>query len=251
MAITFDDSPAAHSSTPRFARLRAVSWRHWFREVAVIAAGALAALAAQAWWQDRQDREREADYVRQLLTDTRENERRLTKEIADDSTAGVAAKRTAAFMFGTGPIPPSDTIVHWLFYNGAFSSSEFQPINGTYAALLTTGDLRLIRDELLRGELVAYAARLDAERENMRFYTQQAFGDAPRVVRAFPFVRGYLAGNTDQVLAEARRFPMARLRSDPDAAGVMFAVQVANTNRLGHLRSLLDATRSLRRGLEM
>ncbi|GJG85131.1 hypothetical protein tb265_03120 [Gemmatimonadetes bacterium T265] len=89
----------------------AIAWRRWLREVAVIAAGALAALAAQAWWQDRQDRDREADYLRHLRADTRENEHRLSEAITFDSTAGAAARHVAEFMYGSGAIPPADTIV--------------------------------------------------------------------------------------------------------------------------------------------
>ena len=62
-------STHANSCSPPVSRLVAVSWRHWLREVAVIAAGAL---AAQAWWSDRQDAERERDCLRQLGVDTRE-----------------------------------------------------------------------------------------------------------------------------------------------------------------------------------
>lgn len=46
-------------------------WRSVFRDVAIIVAGVLCALAGQAWWANRQDHAREQDDVRQLLSDTR------------------------------------------------------------------------------------------------------------------------------------------------------------------------------------
>lgn len=216
----------------------------------MIAAGALAALIGQAWWQGRQDREREGDYLRQLLADTRENEDRVNRAISDDSAAGAAARRIAAFVYGTGPTPPSDSMVRWFLDRGAFSSSEFQPLTGSYAALLTTGDLRLIRDEALRNELVAYSTHVDAERENLRFFAQQAFGDAGRIARAFPFVRGMFSGDNDEIRLEAQRFPFARLRGDADVAAILFSLQAANSNRLGHLRGLRYGTQRLRGLLE-
>ena len=71
------------------------AWRRWLREFAVIAAGALAALAAQAWWQQSQDRDRERDYLRRLLADTRENALRIDQLIVDDSTSQLTVRRVA------------------------------------------------------------------------------------------------------------------------------------------------------------
>lgn len=70
-----------------------VGWRNALREFVVIMAGVLAAFAAQAWWEDHQERTRERDYLHQLLADTRENERRLTNAIEEDSAAGRATAR--------------------------------------------------------------------------------------------------------------------------------------------------------------
>lgn len=241
------DAPAAR---PRRARRRPRAWRRWAREVAVIAAGALAALAGQAWWQDRQDRERERDYLRHLLSDARENARRIDRVIADDSSSAVAVGRVAAFLYDAGPPPPRDTLVAWFLDGGVFSSSAFQPLTGTYATLLATGDLRLLRDEALRGELVAYAARMDAERDALGGYTQQTLGDFGRLVRTFPFMRRLFSGGEAAVRAEARAFPFVRLRRTPDVAPFLFAVEGAKVNRLNHLRNLRRDTQRLRERLE-
>src|SRR5215213_8487836 len=169
-----DSSVRVRSGRRRARRGRArPAWRRWLREFAVIAAGALAALAAQAWWQNRQDSERERDYLRRLLADTRENAQRIDRLIVDDSTSQLTVRRVASFLFDAGPPPPPpDTLVAWFLDGGFFSSSAFYPITDTYTALLATGDLRLVRDEALRSELVAYAARMDAEREGMGRYMQ-------------------------------------------------------------------------------
>jgi len=221
------------------------------REFAVIAAGALAALAAQAWWQNRQDSERERDYLRRLLADTRENAQRIDRLIVDDSTSQLTVRRVAAFLFDAGPPPPPpDTLVAWFLDGGFFSSSAFYPITDTYTALLATGDLRLVRDEALRSELVAYAARMDAEREGMGRYMQQVIGDGSRIVRTFPFMRRLFEGDTARLRAEARAFPFVTLRSDPDATLYLFALENAKFNRLNHLRTLRRETGRLREHLE-
>jgi hypothetical protein len=220
------------------------------REFAVIAAGALAALAAQAWWQDRQDRDRERDYLRRLLADTRENALRIDRLIVDDSTSERTVRRVANFLFDAGPPPPQDTLVAWFLDGGFFSSSAFYPITDTYTALLATGDLRLVRDEALRSELVAYAARMDAEREGMGRYMQQVIGDGSRIVRTFPFMRRLFEGDTARLRAETRAFPFVSLRRDSDATLFLFALENAKFNRLNHLRTLRRETGRLRERLE-
>src|SRR5438128_10064602 len=67
------------------------AWRAGVREFVLILASVLAALAAQAWWQQREDRAREHDYLRQLLADPKANSAKLQHAIALDSRSGVAA----------------------------------------------------------------------------------------------------------------------------------------------------------------
>ena len=226
---------------------RSARWRSAFREAAVIGLGVLAALAGQAWWQGRQDRERERDYLRQLLVDTRENEARLDRAIRDDSVSRLELTRLATALYVPGAPPSPDSLLA-LFTAPAFSSSEFQPIAGTYAPLLATGDLRLVRTDSLRSRIVAYAATLDYERASLGFYQQQAFGDPGRLARAVPFFQLMFLGRGGAVRPADVDVP--RLRADPELRSALFALQAANSNRLTHLRRLREATRRLRRALE-
>ncbi|HEV2147217.1 MAG TPA: hypothetical protein VGR37_07425 [Longimicrobiaceae bacterium] len=86
-------------------------WQSVLREFAVIVAGVLAALGAQAWWEGRQERERERAYLAQVLAETRENEERLADAIAEDSVAGVFTRRALAALEGVLPAPPGDSLV--------------------------------------------------------------------------------------------------------------------------------------------
>jgi hypothetical protein len=226
---------------------RAARWRRALREFAVIVAGVLAALGAQAWWQGREERGRERDYLHQLLADTRENERRLDSAIAQDSASGHDAARVASALYAPGPLPPADTLVAW-FGGRTFSASDFQPLTGSFTTLLATGDIRLVRNDTLRAALVAYAARLESERENLRFFFEQGFGDPGRLARTLPFVRGVFLDRPQA--PESAAVDFGRLRNDPDLASILFAVQAANANRVAHLRGMRDETRRLRRTLE-
>lgn len=234
---------------PPLPRTLASGWRAAAREFAVIVAGVLAALGAQAWWDHREEREREREYLVQLLADTRENESRLDRAIGQDSLAQIAARRVAEALYGPGPLPPPDTMAAW-FTGGAFSSSDFRPLSGTYGALLAGGDLRIIRTDSLRVGLVAYSATLEHERLMLQFFLEQGFGDAGSVVRSLPFMRRLFSADRDAFSEEARRFDFERLREDQGLAAALFAVQISNQNRITHLRRLRDETRQLRRLLE-
>jgi hypothetical protein len=220
-------------------------WRAALREFAIIVAGVLCALAAQSWWQAREERGRERDYLRQLQADTRENERRLDTAIAIDSTAGASVSRLAGTLFGSEPLPPPDTLVAW-FRGEAFASSDFQPLSGSYGALLMAGDLRLIRNDSLRALLVSYAATLEHEQTMLGLFLEQSAGQPDRLARPMPFLRRMFFGGSE---LWPREIDFERLRRDPDAESVFFALQVSNSNRLTHLRRLREETRRLRRAL--
>lgn len=95
---------------------------------------------------------------------------------------------------------------------------------------------------------MAYAATLEHEREMLRLFSTQAFGDADRIARVLPLARTMFvgAGSGPQQLGVS----VAELRANQEFAGIMFALQAANSNRLTHLRGLRDETRELRRELE-
>lgn len=226
--------------------LRGATWRRrlrWFAaEFLVVVSGVLVALALNAWWAGHEERAREEAYLRQLLVDTRENERRIADAIAMDSVSTDATSRAMAALHGAAPLPAADTLVRWL--GGAASAADFRPLTGTYDALLRTGDLRLIRSDSLRSQLAAYATSLEAE-TTRRLQLRAAFLDAIHpFARAFPFVRGMFVGAAPEGVD-----PRA-LRADPEATSVLFTIQATHVNRLSGLRNLREETRALRRALE-
>jgi hypothetical protein len=239
--------PESQASTPSPAPFSELGrWRGALREFVVIVAGVLAALGAQAWWEGREERGRERDYLAQLHADTRENERRLDDAIAVDSAAGRAAERLTAALYGPGPLPPADTVLRWIG-DRTLASSDFQPLSGTYGALLATGDIRLIRTDSLRALLVAYDATLAHEQAMLRLFLEQVAGDPAAIARPMPFLRGMFF---DPAGGPPPAVDLERLRRDPEAEAVLFAVQLSNSNRIVHLRTLRDETRRLRRALE-
>jgi hypothetical protein len=221
-----------------------VPWRSTFREFLVIVAGVLSALAAQTVWTRHQDHEMERDYLRQLLTDTRENEQRVSSAIDQERRIQSAARNVMTALEGTGPLPPTDSMTTWMVTTAG--ASDFRPLVGTYRALLGTGDLRLIHNDTLRALLTEYSAQVESESTRLSQLLAAVIAQAGPLGRAIPYIRRVFIDHEPKL--DSRE--IARLRDSPDAAIVVFTLQAANNNRLNGLRAVYDETTRLRKALE-
>ena len=235
------ESQGAHSRTQRG---HGFPWRTALREFIVIVTGVLVALAAQAWWESRQERAREHEYLRQLLAETRENESRIEQSITQDSAGGAALARIMAALGADAPVPTPDSIAAWVVRGG--SVSDFQPLFGTYRALLGTGDLRLVQNDSLRALIVTYAAVMDQEDEWLRQLRVAFLNAVEPIARSMPFVRSAFLAGPDLSLIDVEA-----LRENPDAAATLFSLQTAHVNRLRALRRAREETRRIRSALEV
>jgi hypothetical protein len=242
--LSADDGPTPRAERAQPALIAAhPGLRGAAREFAVVVLGVLCALAAQAWWDQHEERGRERDYLRQLLADTRENERRLDDGISTDSIAGRFTARAVDVLTSSTPPPPADSLVEWIVHAG--EGSDVQPLAGNYRALVGTGDLRLVRNDSLRARLASYAATLESEIERQRQFREVVSAQAAAMARALPFIRRVFVGRVS-----ADGVDVQRLRDNADAASILFSLQAANANRVSGLRSLRAETRRVRRALE-
>lgn len=237
-----DNSPAPAPVPAPVAR-RWATLRSAVREFAIIVAGVLVALGAQAWWEHSQELEREGEYLEQLLVDTRENERRLGRAVSEDSASAVALAAVVDALTGSGPAPPADSLHGAIAQAG--SRADFKPVTGTYGALLSTGDLRLIRNDSLRSALVNYASWMSSELDRQEQLRGQVIGAAPAIARTLPWMRRAFLGPVRPSDAE-----LTALRGDGEAVALFFTLQASNVNSLNGLRRLREQTRSLRETLE-
>lgn len=144
------DSPALRRS--------AIPWRAVLTQLVTIIAGVLIALAAQAWWSGRQDRDREQKYLHQLHVDLEVTRDRLNAEIASEDSAIHRMSMMVRFLRSTGELPPVDSVRGWIRSN----NGDFRPVTGTLRALMQTGDIGIIKDDSLRAAIIEYDSRLDA-----------------------------------------------------------------------------------------
>lgn len=163
--------PLAPEAAPRrpwtlLGRLaQAVREQNWFAvalELAIVVLGVVIGFQVTSWGQARSDRVKEQTYLRQLSRDLAETER-----LADDLARAMvplerAPRRLAQAYFLPEP-PPRDSVVGWASVAPAYW--EISPVLGTAEALVSTGDIGLIRDDSLRIAITAY---LEKARENVR-----------------------------------------------------------------------------------
>lgn len=242
-----EPSDVAVSKPPARAPERARERRSWHepvREFLLILASVLTALAAQALWESHQERVRERDYLRQILVDTRQNERLLNAAVEEDSLHTVASVRLMRALAAPGPLPPRDTLVDWI--GSAASASDYQLQAGTLHALLGSGDLHLVRNDSLRGLLADHQAFVGAQADRLQEIRRMTFAQIPAYVHAVPFLqRLYAFGRVQPSPGE-----LERLRGDTAFRETLFVLQSALLNRLRGLAALQASTRRLRNALE-
>jgi hypothetical protein len=215
-----------------------VPWKRLFAELAVIVAGVLIALAADAWWERRLEREEARDYLQQLLVDFQETEQRLHGTIAGDSTTLESVSRVIDRAL-RGNFPPPDSLDLPTRYN------QFEPLTGTLTALIEGGDLRLIRNDSLRFELVAFSAQIDAAGQILGHSETLIFNSIERVSL------GRARHSRSAVRRSASRgagwseVDVIGVLNDPDVLSALQVQAAASQIRLFNLRRLEEPTRRI------
>ncbi|WP_412061322.1 hypothetical protein [Rubrivirga sp. IMCC45206] len=144
---------------------KAIREQNWFAvglELVIVVLGVVIGFQVTAWGQERADQDKEQTYLRQLSRDLAETERLAVDLARTMAPLERAPRRLAQAYFHPEP-PPRDSVVHWAAVAPAYW--EISPVLGTAEALVSTGDIGLIRDDSLRIAITAY---LEKARENIR-----------------------------------------------------------------------------------
>jgi hypothetical protein len=211
-------------------------WRVALREFVTVVVGVLVALAAQAWWEGREERERESGYLQQLEEEARVNETRLVRKLKQDSASLAGATAALAALDGSSALPLPDSVVAWIGRAG--QSSSFDMLQGTYRALIGTGDLRLIRNDSLRAIIIGYSAALELENDRQSQIRGAIVDLVPSFAKAVPWMRTIFSGPREMSPAE-----IAAMQRNPDVSIVLFTLQAATVNRIHGLEATLEDTR--------
>jgi hypothetical protein len=148
----------------------------WFAaEFLVVLSGVLVALIVNAWWTQRSDIQAERSYLTYLVSDLSEAERNVAHVDSTTRRTDVASAmlERAYYM----PVyPPADSLMRWLYVADSYSTVTIP--TGTAEALVSTGSLRLIRDDSLRSHITTYLqatrSREAAERHNVDYFSRSS-----------------------------------------------------------------------------
>ena len=223
----------------RLERVRsALPWKRLLAEFTVIVAGVLIALAVDSWWEERQERHHAREYVQQLLADVEVTERRLrsTMETEQQRLEGVSTVIDRALR---GPWPHADSLDLPTGYN------YFEPLKGTLTALIQGGDLRLLRSDSIRFELIAFSALLHETETVLRHTETLIWNSTDRI----------LNGRARHSQAAARResnggrgwgqIDVAGVLNDPEIVSALQLQAMASQIRLFNLGRLEEPTSRL------
>ncbi len=184
--------------------------RWFFAEFVVIIVGVLVALAIDEWRGTLQDEEREQEYLTQLAADLRATEEMFVAAAELNAPWQNAARQLVGLFEQRGPAD-IETVRRLLADARQFNNPV--PVLGTAEALVSTGDLRLIRDPRIRSEITRYLSRsrdfwlfpiyqLEEQHRNVymniavlaqRYGLSPAYREGPAAGPGRPDLNGFLA----------------------------------------------------------
>lgn len=136
-------------------------WARLAAEFVVIVVGVLVALGVDSASSARDEALRKAAYLVQLRAEVAVTAEDLAAAIAQEEAAIERAERFLESL-SAGDLASTDSLQAWTVAIG--KSSLFLPTMGTVTALIETGDLRLIRNDRLRSELVRFQQAAEGQR---------------------------------------------------------------------------------------
>jgi hypothetical protein len=224
-------APPTASTTPR-----------WIGEFIVIVAGVTVALASDSLWNRWQNSKAERAYVQQLRDELDENAERLNAAIMLER--GQRAAAAAAFQaVARGEPIPHDSAVAWASTRRGIHYSDPRLLTGTVAALISTGDLRLLRDPVLRQAIAAYATQIHEDRAEFDRSLSIHFS-------SFESLRSAVfRGNSTRIDPELPFSSAVAALSGTPGKEVLFAVDgilAANDIRVTYLSRMLETNGRLR-----
>jgi hypothetical protein len=228
-------------------------WRRslrWFlAEFIVVVSGILVALAAQAWYGAARDARLERSYMLQLISDLDATLQTLQLSVSQDSLRASANLGFVQALHRPGPLN-ADSARAWLDVpQGISFYSDPRPVLGTVTTLIQTGDIKLIEDQAVRSKIVAYAAWMMSDMEELGRNVNRlviANDDERRQWEQHDLVAPtwYLQNGTESYRAYVDAWPViskdAALRSAVQVRFIVFS------NRVWYLRRMQESTVQLR-----
>ena len=190
---------------------RALKEQHWFAvtlEFLIVLAGVVIGFQVSAWNEARLDREREALIVQRLQADFTDISHQTALTIEQLEARITAGDAFARFLQDTPD--GTDTEAFFASLNQAVGTPVPLGRSATYAELLASGEMRLIRSESLRTALVEFDEQVRRQELAYASLARLITDNAGILVQAQSFSldsRGDLPPHLSDAIAEIRRSP--------------------------------------------
>ena len=137
---------------------QALREQNWFAvtlEVVIVVLGVVIGFQITSWGQARDLRDRATIQQNALREDFLSNRKQLTSVLKDQELAVTRQREMLRVIHGASARPSGDSLAGLVFSTITFA--RFEPVLGAYDAMLSAGDLRLVRDPELRSNLAQFA----------------------------------------------------------------------------------------------
>ena len=146
--------------------LKKVNFHQAVAEVMLIAFGIICALAVQAWWDAKQDREAEFGYLLALQKDFMANRYDLDQNAKSISNVFVSIDAVFKILADDQSVQLPNSFSGLM--GKAYFVYESSPITGTYDDMVNSGNLHLIGSESLRNSMAQFMTVLG----QLQFYEE-------------------------------------------------------------------------------
>lgn len=221
-------------STNDFSR-QSVNWL--FLEGTAIVISILLAFSIDAWWQNRTDLIREQQYLAQLLSDAKENKKRLGEALLLEHEQQRSTKAILEALRSGVPLS-IDSTRRWTTIDPGFMwYSDPRLLDGTISSLMSSGDINLIRDLTVRLAAIDYYGQLVADLDQFRVSVNQFLSHHDTLLSKFEQAR------TPDVLSGDDEIAHELISASKDkGTAVVFRLVAKNIdNRVWYLEQMLAA----------
>lgn len=135
-----------------------IQWKRLSVEATAIVASILLAFAIDALWDERELREQEIAQLHALHADFTENVKRLQRVIDRQEEFVASQERLLGIIHGHQDMPNEEALKKLV--TESFMFSRLEEVLGAYQALVSSGDLRMIRDRKLRAAIAEFVGTL-------------------------------------------------------------------------------------------
>ena len=154
-----------------------INWRQAAAEMTLIIAGVLLALAVDAWWEEKSEREAEVSYLRALNQDFAANRDGLQAQIILHENL-ITAGDEVLNLIKSGLEESSDEFF-FKINNGLYFFQSWTPVVGAYDNIMNSGELLYIENRQIRNELSGFQRRMELiqqmeELQTRNFYDRQS-----------------------------------------------------------------------------